>query len=128
MDLFTRSQNAGPDEVLIRLGPAEMRRIAGTSALLMLCAVVFWHGLERYDESGGGLGLILISAAGALLALRFWKSTATGLELTLIELRESGGRRLALVDDIVAVDRGAFGVIKPTNGPFRRRPSPVTGC
>lgn len=60
--------------------------------------------------------MILISAAGAFLALRFWKSTATGLELTLTELRESGGRRLVLVDDIVAVERGAFGVIKPTNG------------
>lgn len=116
MDLFTRAQKAGPDEILIGLGAAEMRRMVGTSALLMLCAVVFWHGFQRYVEFGGGLGLILISAAGVFLGLRFWKSSATRLELTPTELRESGGRRLVLVDDIVAVDRGVFGVIKPTNG------------
>lgn len=88
----------------------------GAGALFLLSVVVLWHGYNKYIDNGEGLLAILIALAGIYAALRFWQSTATGLELTPTELRQVNGRRLVMMADIVSVERTAFGIVKPTNG------------
>ena len=116
MDLFSRMLEAGPDEVLFGLYASPLRRLIGTGTLALLCLVVLNYGYEKFITGGGGLLPILLALAGLYGALRFWQASRTGLELTPSELRESGGRRIARVEDIVSVEREAFAVIKPANG------------
>jgi len=116
VDLFTRSLEADPDEILIGVDASPIRRLIGVMALLALCAIVLWHGYQRYSDSGEGLITMLIALAGIYGALRFWQSSSIGLVLTPTELRETGGRQVVRVADITSVNREAFGIIKPTNG------------
>ena len=116
MDLFSRSLQAGPDEVLIGLNAAPARRMIGIGALILLCLVLLWHSYATYDQLSDGLVVILLALAGLYAAFRIWRSSRTGLELTPAELRESGGRQIVRVADIVKVEREALGIFKPTNG------------
>ena len=116
MDLFTQSLEAGPDEVLIGLRASAGRRLIGIGALFLLCMIPLWHGYDNYSETGKGLTLNLLGLTGLFGALRIWQSSRTELELTPSELRETDGRQVVRVADIVKVDREAFGVLKPTNG------------
>ena len=116
MSLFNRFLEAGPDEVVVGFGASPLRRVIGTGALLLLCAVFLRQGYDRYLETGGGVWLILLAAVGVYAALRFWHSSATGLELTPTELRDTRGRQLVRLDDIVSVNRDIFAMVKPTNG------------
>jgi len=88
----------------------------GAGALFLLCVVVMWHGYHKFADSGDGLIPIALALAGIYGALRFWQATATGLELTLTELREAGGRQVVMMEEVVSVERTAFGIVKPTNG------------
>ena len=116
MDLFTRYLDAGPDEVLVSVKAEPARRLFGAGALFLLCVIVLWHGYKNYSLTDEGLVQIFLGLAGMFAALRFWRGSDNGLELTPTELRETRGRQIVRITDIVAVQREAFGIIKPTNG------------
>lgn len=116
MDLFTRSLKAGPDEVLIGLRASTGRRLIGIGALLLLCMIPLWHGYDNDIGTDKRLALIVLGLAGLFGAMRIWQSSRVELELTPSELRESGGRQIVRVADIVKIDREAFEILKPTNG------------
>lgn len=116
MDLFARSLQAEPDETIIEIGASPLRRLLGAGALALICAILLWNGYQNFIKSGSGLLLMLFALAGYYAAWRFWQSSSIRLVLTPTELRDSRGRLVANIADIVALQRDAFGIIKPTNG------------
>lgn len=116
MDLLTRLQQADPDDILIGIGGSLLRRVVGTGAIGLIGTSFLWHGYQQLIATGEGLPLILLAVAGFYGAQRFWRSSATGLVLTPTELRDTRGRQIVRVADIVAVNRDTFAMIKPTNG------------
>lgn len=103
---------------IARVGVAPVRRWAGVATLGLLGLILLWLALARPPA---GLGLragVLVAGVGALLlAARLHAATGRGLVLTETDLRESGpgGRRLARLDQVRSVDRGAF-AFKPSHG------------
>lgn len=59
--------------------------------------------------------LIVVGALALWMAERMHRATEHTIELTETELRTSEGQVLALVSDIVSIDRGIL-AIKPSNG------------
>lgn len=113
------------DPVLSTLSVAPARRWIGVGTLALL-GLLLLYVLVAHPPSGIGSVLVLlvfgfVALAGAE-ALR--QATAYNLELTATELRESGGRRLALVAEIESVERGAF-ALKPSNGFMIRLKAPA---
>ncbi len=102
--------------IIARLDPAPGRRIfsllalAGLGLLLVQVAVVHppqhlvWH-----------VFLLVLGGLVIWFAVRLWHATACGLVLREDGLWETGGRRLAALDEIASVDRGIF-AFKPSNG------------
>ena len=115
MDVFSRIETAGPDEVLLQIRPAIARRAIGAGSLAGLGLLAVWLG---YSGTGvvvmRGI-LILLGAAALYGSLRLWSASNKVLELTLSEFRELDGRLLCLVEDIEKVDR-SFSAVKPANG------------
>lgn len=115
MDLYSRIENAGPDEVLTELHPALPRRLTGVGSLGGLGALMVWLGLAGSGNILAQAALVVAGIAALYFATRLWTATETALELTRTELREQNGRRLCLIKDIERVDRG-FSAMKPTHG------------
>jgi len=108
--------STAPDAVIARLDPRGPRRIAGTAVLAALAALVLYLALA-HPPSGIGWRLFLTAfgLAALWLTVRLWQATSVVLELTATELREAGGRRLALLSEVQGIDRGLF-AFKPSNG------------
>lgn len=105
-----------PDRVILRLAAQPARRLVGAAMIAGLGAILLWiAAVHPPASSGWRLFLVAAGAVVLWLAVRLWQATAPALELTGRELREAGGRRLALVADIRGVSRGAF-ALKPSNG------------
>jgi hypothetical protein len=104
------------DQVRARLAAPPARRVVATGMIAALGALILWIAVA-HPPASLGWRLFLAAGGGATLwlALRLWQATAVVLELTGTELREAGGRRLARVDEIEAVNRGVF-ALKPSNG------------
>lgn len=115
MDLYSRIEAAAPDEVLTELHPALPRRMAGVGALGGLGALMVWLGFGGNGNVLAQATLVVAGIAALYFSTRLWVGTHRALELTPTELREQGGRRLCLVDEIEKVDRG-FSAMKPTHG------------
>ncbi|MDZ4136572.1 MAG: hypothetical protein U1D06_13405 [Paracoccaceae bacterium] len=105
-----------PDTVLSRLHPSAPRRMVGAVVLAALGGMLLYLALW-YPPASLLWRVFLLGFSGLTLfgTLRMWHSTAVALELTALELRETTGRRLALVADMRDVSRGAF-AFKPSNG------------
>jgi hypothetical protein len=119
-----------PEEelVLARLWPSGPRRLIGTAILLSLGVFVLYLALWQAPASMLLRLFLLVFGVGVLFGcLRLWQSTEVGLELTARELRETGGRRLALVSEMAAASRGPF-AFKPSNGfmVVLQKPAPAT--
>ncbi|RYH08406.1 hypothetical protein [Tropicimonas sp. IMCC6043] len=105
-----------PGETLATITPSAARRITGVAALAALGAVLIYVALVSPPAALFWQGFLLLLGVGTLyLADMLRRATAQRLVLTPEALRESGGRLVARVEDIVAVERGAF-AIKPSNG------------
>ncbi|MEM9970920.1 MAG: hypothetical protein AAF762_07450 [Pseudomonadota bacterium] len=103
------------EAVLIRAGASQPRRAIATLILGMLGALLL---LVAADAAMTGLwrGVYSLCGLGAMfLSYRLWQATGDMLELTREELRTASGRRLARVENVESVDRGAF-AFKPSNG------------
>lgn len=115
-DLQDRTGDA--EAVIAALRPAALARTIGTLTILGFGAGLVWAGLFGGQDEGGAAGrptLVLLGAAGIGAGIWLWRATRTALELTQAVLRETSGRILARVEDIRAVDRGAFS-FKPSGG------------
>ena len=105
-----------PDEngVYATVSSSGMRRgfacavLYGLGALLIYVAVVRPNGLWVIFLIGLGIAVLL-------LADKLRHATRLTIELTDTEVRDTTGRVLAKMSDIVSVERGAF-ALKPSNG------------
>ncbi|MDP4032066.1 MAG: hypothetical protein Q8P60_04285 [Pseudorhodobacter sp.] len=115
-----------PETILAVLVPSFARRLAGAGVLAALAGLLLYLALW-YPPAAMIWRLFLLGfgAGVAVLVLRLWQATAAPLELTSLELREHGGRCLALVCDMRSISRGVF-AFKPSNGFLIRlaRPGP----
>ena len=104
------------DGVIARVRASAGRRFVGCGALLALGALLVLFGFTRADTGLGYRLLLVVGGSGVLVAASvMWRSTLIVVELTVEGLRDSTGRILAPLDDIVGVDRGVF-ALKPSNG------------
>lgn len=103
----------GKGEVLIAIGPTPARRwlgvfcLGGVGVLLLLLAFEV--------EGAWKIGFVALAALLFWVADRMRVATADRIELTREVLRTGRGIVLTRVDNIRAVERGAF-ALKPSNG------------
>lgn len=115
---MARSRIPDPIEppIIATLTPRPARRAVAVALQVLLGLILIWLGAIL---PGGGLlpKIALLLGGGAMLAgaLRLWQATASRIELTSECLSDSEGRILARIENIRAVDRGAF-AFKPSNG------------
>lgn len=103
------------NEVLAVVRASLGRRILGLGALWFLVFTLFYLALAESPGFGWRVFLIALGLVAAWLAERMRQATDMTLELTEEELRDSSGRRVALVSEIKELDRGVF-AFKPSNG------------
>lgn len=114
-------------ETLATITPSTTRRIVGVAALCTLGGVLIYIALARPPAEPVWRVFLLLLGGGTLwLGDAMRRATARCLELTPEALRESGGRIVARVEDVAAVERGAF-AIKPSNGFLLRLKAPQEG-
>jgi hypothetical protein len=103
-------------DVIAIIHPSAPRRAVGSGLLAVLGLLLIYLALWEPPADLVWVVFLLVLGGGAIaLAFRLWKASEVPLELTREELRERGGRRLALVADIREVTRGPF-AFKPSNG------------
>lgn len=106
----------GDGEVILVVQPTPVRRAVSLLSILAIAGFLTYAGFS--DDVDGLVWRIALIAMGVLmlvLAERFYRATAVSLELTREVLRDSAGRELFRIEDLVRVDRGAF-AMKPSNG------------
>ncbi len=102
--------------LLATLHPSPARRVLGILSLTLFGGILVFVALARPPAHAGWLVFLLVIGITALvLAERMRRATRVRLELTREALRDSEGRLLARIDDIVSVQRGAF-AFKPSSG------------
>ena len=101
----------------LRMTPSRPRLVLGAGILLVLAVVVVGLAVQGVYTLPGRVTLLAIALGAGLLARRVWRAGQVSLVLEDDTLREDGpgGRVLARVGDIRAVERGAF-AFKPSNG------------
>jgi hypothetical protein len=102
-------------EVLATVAASQGRRILGIGMLAFLGVLVIYVAIINPPALGWQVFLIGFGTIALMVADAMRRSTAYSLELTKEELRESSGDVIALVEDILSIDRGAF-AFKPSNG------------
>lgn len=105
----------GEDEVLAVLAASAPRRWLGIGMLAGLGALLLWVAVAAPPELAFQALLIALGLGALALAVQMHAATQHRIELTATELRDSSGRRLALVGEIAGMDRGMF-AFKPSNG------------
>ncbi|MFV2053131.1 hypothetical protein [Aliiroseovarius sp. YM-037] len=109
------SDAAGPD-ILARIRPSQPRRIVTLCILLSLGVLVILIAFLRPPpEFHWRILLLLFGGVVIWFADLLRRATLKSLILTKDDLRDSNGRLLVRVEDIVSIDRGVF-AIKPSNG------------
>lgn len=103
-------------EVLAEMYPPPARRWIGISMLYGLGALLVLLGILRPPEDAvWTIFLICVGVIALWAGEKTRQSTALGLRLTEDGLWDTGGRRIAAMEDIQEVDRGLF-AFKPSNG------------
>lgn len=110
------TDTATDEQVLAVLRPSPPRRVIGVAILGLLGFMLIWFGFQHpTDPILFSVILIAMGSVSIWLAWRMWVATSGSLILTDRVLKEEGGRILARVDDMRAIDRGVFAV-KPAGG------------
>ncbi|MDG1377666.1 MAG: hypothetical protein P8P56_11780 [Yoonia sp.] len=106
-----------PDEdgVFARVGASTIRRGFACSVLYGLSALLFYIALARPPEALWLLFLLIFAALSLYVAEKLRHASRVEILLTAEDVRDSEGRILARMDDVVSVQRGAF-ALKPSNG------------
>lgn len=104
------------DEPIALLRVSKPRRLFGTAMQAGLGVLLIVVAIRLPDPSTVSVAALVGVGLLALLLAR-WSYRATDRELILTRKRlyDSTGEDLALIDDIVSVDRGTF-AFKPSNG------------
>lgn len=121
------SRNTEQDEEqLIVLSPSPARRVVTLAMLYTLAGLLLYIAFTQPPASAFLLVFVLGLAVGVLwLAVATMRATREGLVLTRQVLRTEGGRILCRVDEVKAVERGAF-AFKPSGGFLVRLQRPTT--
>ncbi|AVO39554.1 hypothetical protein [Pukyongiella litopenaei] len=109
--------------VLAEVGVSAPRRWLGVAMLTVIGGLVIYVALATPPAPGWQAFLIATGLAALWVAERMRRATGSRIELTMTELRETGGETIALVAEIEAVDRGFF-ALKPSNGFLLRTRQP----
>ncbi len=83
--------------------------------LVSLALVLIYTALVSAPSAGWEVFLLAAGAACLWMVIRMQRATRHRIELTDHELRDSSGKRLALVADIVRVESGVT-AFRPSNG------------
>lgn len=111
------------EEILAVISASPLRRWFGVGMLAGIAVFAFWIMLMGAPSFAWQVFLAVTGGAALWMAERMRRATEARLELTETELRDSSGRRIALVDEIEAVERGAL-AFKPSNGFLIRTRTP----
>jgi hypothetical protein len=103
------------EEILAQAGASAVRRVIGVGILAALGGLLFYVALTSVMAMGWQALLVACGALALLAAQVMWRASALTLILTREDLRDSDGTVLARIDDVAAVERGAF-AFKPSNG------------
>lgn len=103
------------EDVLARLEPSSPRRWLGVGMLAVIGSLVSYVALAAPPELAWQVFLLIVGVGAFWLAYRMWQATEDGIELTRGELRTRSGQVICRVEDVEAVERGAF-AFKPSNG------------
>ncbi|WP_226779241.1 hypothetical protein [Oceaniglobus trochenteri] len=102
-------------QILATLTPSPVRRTLGALVMAALGALLIWMALATAPSLIWRIALLILGGLALAGMVGLWQATRARIELTETELRDTAGNRLALIDDILAIDRGAF-AFKPSNG------------
>lgn len=103
-------------DVLAEVSATGPRRALGVVVMGLFGALLAQLALTTPGLAlGFQVALLGLGAVSLYVAVRMWQVTQLTLELTAQELRLSDGTVLARVDQIEAIDRGAF-AFKPSHG------------
>ncbi|MCF2905444.1 hypothetical protein L0666_10625 [Octadecabacter sp. CECT 8868] len=91
------------------------RRIFAYAAVFGLGALLILLAFKQPPSFGWQLFLVLLGAGALVVAERLRRATLVGLVLTETDLRDTTGHVLTRLDNIAAIDRGAF-AFKPSHG------------
>lgn len=103
------------DEVLATVQSSPGRRILGVGSIWVLAVLVLYVAIVSPPAPGWQVFLFLVGGGAIWMAEQMRRATARKIELTREALRDTNGTVLALVAQIVSVDRGMF-AFKPSNG------------
>ena len=113
------------DDVLAVITPSPARR--GLAMFMIVALGLLLLYLALVNPPAGLFWRVFLVAAGLgaiLLADKVRRATTVSLELTADGLRDSSGTVLCRMNEIAAVERGAF-AFKPSNGFVLRLKAPV---
>ena len=103
------------DDIISIAEVSPARRWLALIMLVALSLVLLWIAVTQAPSTIWQLFLLGAGGLGIWLAIGMRDATKYRIELTETELRDSAGNRLALVADIVKVERGVL-AFKPSNG------------
>lgn len=102
-------------EILAVVETSSVRRWMGVIMLAGLGGLMIYIALAAPPDPVWQLFLIVMGVVSLWIAERMRRATEHRIELTEQELRSSEGQVIALVSNILNVDRGMF-AFKPSNG------------
>ena len=117
-------QKTDPHEILATANAAAGRRYLGMGMLALLGLLLIYIAVVQSPTLVWRLFLVLLGAACLWMADKMRRATATRIELTETELRDSDGTVIALIADLEGMDRGFF-AFKPSNGFLLRTHAPA---
>jgi hypothetical protein len=113
------------NEVIARVRVSVMRRLTGVAMLATVGGSTIYVAMTSPPPPVWQMLLIIGGLLSLWMSVRMYRATEFDLELTETELRDSGGQRIALVADIVSLDRGLL-AFKPSHGFLIKTRTPGT--
>jgi hypothetical protein len=104
-----------PNAVLATAGASPGRRFLGLVSLSGLGLMLIYIAVSESPALEWRVFLLALGAGTLWLTDQMRRATATRIELTETELRDTDGTRIALIEEIDGMDRGFF-AFKPSNG------------
>lgn len=106
-----------PDEsgVYARISASAIRRTFACVVLYGLSVLLFYVALAQPPALHWLVFLLIFAGFVLYVAEKMRKASLLEIVLTATDIRDSEGRVLAMMDEIVSVQRGAF-AMKPSNG------------